>query len=136
VASLGSRWCLPVTPVTYQAGDSFQKRGEIMTHSLDEGLDVLRTILRHTSADPIKGEQIQALTGVPAREVADLVSHYTKRGFMICSGGRGYYQGTRQEFEAHLAKERDRAVEVLRKVSGGKKNMINELSLFEQPVAA
>ncbi len=53
---------------------------------------------------------------------------------MICSCGRGYFQGTQQEFMAHLEKERNRAVEILRKTSGGKKNMINELSLFEQPI--
>ena len=106
-----------------------------MEHTLDAGLDVLRTILRHSSADPIKGEQIQQLTGVPAREVADLVSKFTKQGFMICSCGRGYFQGTQQEFMAHLEKERNRAVEILRKTSGGKKNMINELSLFEQQAA-
>jgi len=106
-----------------------------MEHTLDAGLDVLRTILRHTSADPIKGEQIQQLTGVPAREVADLVSKFTKQGFMVCSGSRGYFQGTKQEFMEHLEKERNRAVEILRKTSGGKKNVINELTLFEQQAA-
>jgi hypothetical protein len=106
-----------------------------MEHTLEAGLDVLMTILRHTSAEPVKGEQIQQITGVPAREVADLVSKFTKRGFPICSGSRGYFQGTRQEFMEHLEKERNRAVEILRKTSGGKKHMINELTLFEQQAA-
>jgi hypothetical protein len=106
-----------------------------MTHDLDTGLDVLRIILKHTSDTPIKGEQIEQLTQVPAREVAALVAKFTMRGFRICSGGRGYYHGTLEEFQTHLAKERDRAIELLRKVNAGKRNVVNELSLFEQDAA-
>lgn len=102
-----------------------------MTHDLDTGLDVLRVIIRHSSADPVKGERIEELTGVPAREVAALVAKFTKRGFRICSSGKGYWHGTEAEFKAHLDKERDRAIELLRKVNGGKKNMVNDLTLFD-----
>jgi len=106
-----------------------------MNPSLETGLDVLRIILRHTSAEPIKGELIERITGVDPRTVAALVAEFTRRGFMICSGAHGYFHGTHDEFRAHLAKERDRAVEVLRKVNAGKKNEVNDLTLFEQEAA-
>ena len=106
-----------------------------MTTDLNTGLDVLRAIIRHDSSDPIKGEQIEALTGIPPREVAALVAEFTKRGFKVCSCAKGYFHGTDEEFRAHLAKERDRAIEVLRKVNAGKKNQVNEITLFEQVAA-
>ena len=102
---------------------------------LDHGLDVLRIILRHTSADPIKGREIQTMTGVDSREVAELVSKFTRRGFMVCSCTDVYFHGTPVEFKSHLDKERDRAVQVLRKVNAGKRNAVNSLSLWEQEAA-
>lgn len=106
-----------------------------MNLDLTTGLDVLRAILRHTSGNPIKGEQIEELTGVSAREVAAIVAECTKRGFPICSCGRGYFRGTHDEFQSHLVKERDRAIELLRKVNSGRRNEVNELTLFEQDAA-
>ncbi|MEW6511864.1 MAG: hypothetical protein AB1428_13010 [Bacteroidota bacterium] len=102
----------------------------------EQGLDVLRMILRHRKEQPIKGEQIEEITGVPAREVAAIVASCTKRGFAVCSGSHGYWMAaTLAEFEEHLEKERKRGVEVLQKVHKAKKNYLNQVTLFDQVAA-
>ena len=106
-------------------------------HSLaiSQTLDVLRIIARHSSESPIKAEVIESLTGVDARNVAALVSEYTKRGYRVCSGSHGYFWGTHEEFQEQIDKERRRAIEILRKVNSGRRNEVSEITLFEQDVA-
>ena len=103
---------------------------------LDKGLDVLRIILRHTRDHPIKAAAIEELTGVDTRHVSELFAEFTRRGFPVCSGAGGFWRAqTEKEFQDQLAKERDRAIDILRKVNGGKRNFCNNLTLFEQDAA-
>ena len=100
-------------------------------------IDVLAMILRHTNEDPVKASAIEAFTGVNTREVSALVAEFIAHGFPICSGTLGFWRAKdEREFRAQLAKERDRAIQILRKVNGGKKNCNNEITLFEQETAA
>lgn len=100
-------------------------------------IDVLAMILRHDAARPIKAATIETFTGVNTRDVSALVAEFITVGFPICSGTLGFWKAKdAAEFREQLVKERDRAIQVLRKVQGGKKNIISELTLFEQENAA
>ena len=103
-----------------------------MTIPIENALDVLCVIYRHTKADPVTAEAIGMATGVDARTIAFVFEVATRRGFALCSGGRGYYRAeTREEWEDHLEKERLRAMALLTKVSDARTNYVGQFTLFE-----
>ena len=111
--------------------------GEDCTVDRKHAIDVLSMILRHTHDDPVKAAVIETFTGVNTRDVSALVAEFIYHGFPICSGTRGFWRAKDEaEFRGQLEKERDRGIQILRKVNGGKKNCNNEISLFEQQDAA
>lgn len=110
--------------------------------TLDKGLDVLRIITRHDSANPITGEQVAILTGwdpegrvaggIPPREIAEVVSLAVSRGVRVVSNGKGYFRPSEEEVRDYLDRERRRLLSLAMKVSRAKRHVVNELSLFEQ----
>jgi len=111
--------------------------GENCNVDRKHALDVLAMILRHTNEDPVKAVVIEAFTGVNTRDVSALVAEFIFLGFPVCSGTRGFWRAKDEaEFRDQLTKERDRGIQILRKVNGGKKNVNNEITLFEQQDAA
>lgn len=100
---------------------------------------VLTIILRHTSATPIKGKDLETLTGVDARIVADMCSYFYRIGLPVGSGSNGYFQTVGEaERKAQYLREIGRGVSTIRKAVAGRKAQadIGTLSLFEQQEAA
>lgn len=104
-----------------------------MSTDLSRGLEVLKVIYRHTKDAPIKGKDVEMLTGVDSREVAEIVSLAVSKGVPVGSSSNGYFRfRDLQERQAFMDREKSRLVSLGRKLSQMKRNTVNEFSLFEQ----
>jgi polysaccharide deacetylase 2 family uncharacterized protein YibQ len=100
---------------------------------LSRGLDVLRVISRHTMDAPIHGKDVETLTSVDDRTIAEVVSTAVARGVPVASSSNGYFfWRSKEERETYFAREKSRLQSIARKVSQAKKASFNTITLFEQ----
>ena len=99
---------------------------------LATGLKVLSAIYRHTVAEPVTGNTLETITGVDAREIAEIVSVAVTWGVPVGSNARGYFRfRNAQEKLEYIEREKGRLISLGRKIAGAKRSTRNELTLFE-----
>ena len=98
----------------------------------ERGLALLRIVQRHGRQNPITGEQLEALTGIDTRVIAEAIGAAAQQGVRVASCGQGYYAPTKLEVQEYLDREKKRLKSLGWKISQVKKNQNNELSLFEE----
>ena len=105
---------------------------------LEQSLNVF-VMLLHTRehAHFIKAWQIELLTGIDTRIIADMVRAFQRQGFAIISGDGYKMARTRMEWLRHCVKERRRFKTGLANIEAAAKKYVEskELTLFEQEAA-
>ncbi len=103
-----------------------------MMPKLEDGLVVIRVISRHEGkSTAITGEKIHELTGVDPRVVAEVVRIAVSLGVRVASCAAGYYKPTLEELQGYLDREQRRLGSLGEKIAHAKRNISNELTLFE-----
>lgn len=102
-----------------------------MSPTLEEGLKILRIILRHEGkSKAIKSEEIEQLTDVDGRTVREVVHMAVSFGVRLASCSDGYYRPNVTEMNEYLEREKGRLISLAQKISQAKKHTNNELTLW------
>lgn len=102
---------------------------------LDKALDIFTMLLRtRQSGNHIKAHEIESLTNIDKRIIADMIRSFQKQGFPIISGDGYKWASSRREWLHHCWKERKRFRTGLKNVSEAVKKSISVQtpSLWEQ----